>query len=61
MSRNKYGLPFVFDYVRGIDKRRLNNLKKMVDTCPESFKPMWVSKLEQFKKIVHDRKEKYLN
>lgn len=61
MSRNKYGLPFVFDYVRGIDKRRLNNLKKMVDTCPESFKPMWVDKLEKFKKIVHDRKEKYLN
>lgn len=61
MTRNKFGLPYIFDYVRGIDKRRLNNLKKMVDTSPELFKDLWVDKLEKFKKTIHDRKKRYLN
>ena len=61
MTRNKFGLPYIFDYVRGLDAQRLNNLEKMVETCPKSFRPLWVEKLKQFKKIIYDRKKRYLN
>ena len=38
MTRNKFGLPYIFDYVKAQDQRRLDNLDYMVKNCPHDFK-----------------------
>ena len=44
MTRNKFGLPYIFDHVKAQDQRRLDNLDYMVKHCPNDFKKIWTSK-----------------
>ena len=61
MTRNKYGLPLIFDYVKLTDDRRLKNLKKMKYNCPKGWKELWSNKLNQLKKNISARKRQTLN
>tara|TARA_R100000541_G_scaffold6714_1_gene14316 strand:- start:26 stop:211 length:186 start_codon:yes stop_codon:yes gene_type:complete len=61
MTRNKFGLPLIFDYVKLTDDRRLKNLEKMKYNCPKGWEKMWSVKLDQLRKNIHDRKRKTLN
>ena len=40
MTRNKYGLPLVFDYVNSIDQKRIKNLEYMKDNCTKDWKEL---------------------
>ena len=44
MTRNKFGLPYIFDYVKAQDQRRLDNLDYMVKNCPHDFKKSGLAK-----------------
>jgi len=57
MIRNNFGYPYIFDSSKGIDDRRINNIKKMIKTCPQPFKNMWQKKLKQLKDNINARKE----
>lgn len=61
MTRNKYGLPLIFDYVKLTDDRRLKNLEKMKYNCPKGWKELWSKKLDQLKKNINERKRQTLN
>ena len=61
MTRNKYGLPLIFDYVKLTDDRRLKNLEHMKDNCSKDWKELWSKKLNQLRKNIHDRQRKTLN
>jgi hypothetical protein len=55
--RNKFGYPFVFDFPKRTDARRMNNINKMIKTCPQDMKNMWKDKLKQLKDNINARKE----
>lgn len=61
MTRNKFGLPLVFDYVNSIDQKRIKNLEYMKNNCPKGWKELWSNKLKQLKKNINERKNKTLN
>ena len=64
MTRNNFGYPFIFDYTRRQDKRRLDNLERMVKTCSnEDFKRVWQKKRKELKQNIDERnrKRKILN
>jgi hypothetical protein len=61
MNRNKFGLPYIFDYVKGQDQRRLDNLDYMVKNCPNDFKKIWTSKRKELKEQIEKRRRKSLN
>tara|TARA_Y100000992_G_scaffold106399_1_gene69273 strand:+ start:312 stop:497 length:186 start_codon:yes stop_codon:yes gene_type:complete len=61
MNRNKFGLPYIFDYVKGQDQRRLDNLDYMVKNCPNDFKKIWTSKRKELKEQIEKRRHKTLN
>ena len=61
MNRNKFGFPFIFDYVKAQDQRRLENLEYMVKNCPNDFKKIWISKRKELKKQIEKRRHKTLN
>ena len=61
MNRNKFGLPYIFDYVKAQDQRRLDNLDYMVKNCPNDFKKIWTSKRKELKEQIEKRRRKSLN
>ena len=61
MTRNKFGLPYIFDYVKAQDQRRLDNLDYMVKNCPHDFKKIWTSKRKELKEQIEKRHHKSLN
>lgn len=61
MTRNKFGLPYIFDYVKTQDQRRLDNLDYMVKNCPDDFKKIWTSKRKELKEQIEKRRHKTLN
>ena len=61
MTRNKFGLPYIFDYVKRQDQRRLDNLDYMVKNCPNDFKKIWTSKRKELKEQIEKRRHKTLN
>ena len=62
MTRNKYGLPLVYDFNISLrDKRRIRNLEYMKWNCPQGWKELWSKKLDQLKKNINERKNKTLN
>ena len=61
MTRNKFGLPYIFDYVKAQDQRRLENLEYMVKNCPNDFKKIWTSKRKELKEHIEKRRRKSLN
>ena len=61
MTRNKFGLPYIFDHVKAQDQRRLENLEYMVKNCPDDFKKIWTSKRKELKEQIEKRRRKSLN
>jgi hypothetical protein len=61
MTRNKFGLPYIFDYVKAQDQRRLDNLDYMVKNCPHDFKKIWTRKRKELKEQIEKRRHKTLN
>jgi len=61
MTRNKFGLPLVFDYVNSIDQKSIKKLEYIKYNCTKYLKELWSKKLEQLRKNIHDRKRKTLN
>ena len=61
MTRNKFGLPYIFDHVKAQDQRRLDNLDYMVKNCPHDFKKIWTSKRKELKEQIEKRRRKSLN
>ena len=61
MTRNKFGLPYIFDHVKAQDQRRLDNLDYMVKNCPHDFKKIWTSKRKELKEQIEKRHYKSLN
>ena len=61
MTRNKFGLPYIFDYVKAQDQRRLDNLDYMVKNCPHDFKKIWTCKRKELKEQIEKRRRKSLN
>jgi hypothetical protein len=62
MTRNKYGLPLIYDFNIALrDKRRIRNLEYMKWNCPKGWESIWSKKLDQLKKNINERKNKTLN
>lgn len=61
MNRNKFGYPLIFDFTRRQDRRRLDNLKYMINNCPNGFKKIWEKKRKELLKNIHERNRKTLN
>ena len=61
MTRNKFGLPYIFDYVKAQDQRRLDNLDYMVKNCPNDFKKIWQKKRKELQQNIYERNSKSLN
>lgn len=62
MTRNKFGLPLVYDFNIALrDKRRIKKLEYMKYNCPKGWKELWSKKLDQLKKNISERKNKTLN
>jgi len=62
MTRNKFGLPLVYDFnIASRDKRRIRNLEYMRWNCPKDWKELWSKKLDQLKKNINERKRQTLN
>ena len=61
MTRNKFGYPFIFDFVRRQDKRRLDNLDYMIKNCPNGFKKIWQKKRKELQQNIYERNSKSLN
>jgi len=61
VTRNKFGLPYIFDYVKAQDQKRLDNLDYMVKNCPNDFKKIWTSKRKELKEQIEKRRRKSLN
>jgi hypothetical protein len=62
MTRNNFGYPFIFDYTRRQDKRRLDNLDKMIkNSVRDDFKRVWQKKRKELKQNIDERNKKTLN
>jgi hypothetical protein len=62
MTRNNFGYPFIFDYTRRQDKRRLDNLDKMIkNSVRDDFKRVWQKKRKELKQNIDERNRKTLN
>ena len=61
MTRNKFGLPYIFDHVKAQDQRRLENLEYMVKNCPNDFKKIWQKKRKELQQNIYERNRKSLN
>ena len=61
MTRNKFGLPYIFDYVKGKDQKRLDNLDYMIKNCPNDFKKIWQKKRKELQQNIYERNSKSLN
>jgi hypothetical protein len=62
MTRNKFGLPLIYDFNIALrDKRRIRNLEYMRWNCPKGWESIWSKKLDQLKKNINERKRQTLN
>ena len=61
MTRNKFGLPYIFDHVKAQDQRRLDNLDYMIKNCPHDFKKIWQKKRKELQQNIYERNSKSLN